>query len=103
MVDAFSRVSDRLRESLGEVNRSMEKTVIAGEQLESTSDQSFATIYQRLAREPGALEGLLNGAVLLKPLMDSLNASTNSTPTEARCSNGLLHIGRRAGRVRVVP
>src|SRR3546814_11006012 len=68
----------------------MEKTVIAGEQLESTYDQSFATIYQRLAREPGELEGLLNGAVLLKPLMDSLNASTNSTPTEARCSKGLL-------------
>lgn len=83
-------MSDRLRESLGEVNRSMEKTVIAGEQLESTYDQSFATIYQRLAREPGELEGLLNGAVLLKPLMDSLNASTNSTPTEARCSKGLL-------------
>lgn len=90
IVDEFSRVSDRLRESLGEINRSMEKTVIAGEQLESTYDQSFATIYQRLAREPGELEGLLNGAVLLKPLMDSLNASTNSTPTEARCSKGLL-------------
>src|SRR3546814_1040829 len=92
IVDAFSRVSDRLRESLGEVNRSMEKTVIAGEQLESTYDQSFATIYQSLAREPGELEGLLNGAVLLKPLMDSLNASTHSTPTEARCSKGLPHL-----------
>ncbi|MFM9379474.1 MlaD family protein [Gordonia sp. VNK21] len=55
IVDAFSRVSDRLRESLREVNRSMSKTVITGEQLESTYDQSFATIYQRLAREPGEL------------------------------------------------
>jgi phospholipid/cholesterol/gamma-HCH transport system substrate-binding protein len=90
IVDAFSRVSDRLRESLREVNRSMSKTVITGEQLESTYDQSFATIYQRLAREPGEVEGLLNGAVLLKPLMDSLTAATNSTPTEARCSKGLL-------------
>ncbi|PYE13530.1 phospholipid/cholesterol/gamma-HCH transport system substrate-binding protein [Williamsia limnetica] len=90
IVDAFSRVSDRLRESLREVNRSMSKTVITGEQLESTYDQSFATIYQRLAREPGELEGLLNGAVLLKPLMDSLAAATNSTPSEARCSKGLL-------------
>ncbi|MFM9379445.1 MCE family protein, partial [Gordonia sp. VNK21] len=75
IVDAFSRVSDRLRESLREVNRSMSKTVITGEQLESTYDQSFATIYQRLAREPGELEGLLNGAVLLKPLMDSRTAA----------------------------
>jgi phospholipid/cholesterol/gamma-HCH transport system substrate-binding protein len=90
IVDAFSRVSDRLRESLREVNRSMSKTVITGEQLESTYDQSFATIYQRLAREPGEVEGLLNGAVLLKPLMDSLTAATNSTPTEAQCSKGLL-------------
>ncbi len=90
IVDAFSRVSDRLRESLREVNRSMSKTVITGEQLESTYDQSFATIYQRLAREPGELEGLLNGAVLLKPLMDSLTAATNSTPSEAQCSKGLL-------------
>lgn len=90
IVDAFSRVSDRLRESLREVNRSMSKTVLTGEQLESTYDQSFATIYQRLAREPGEVEGLLNGAVLLKPLMDSLTAATNSTPSEARCSKGLL-------------
>lgn len=90
IVDAFSRVSDRLRESLREVNRSMSKTVLTGEQLESTYDQSFATIYQRLAREPGESEGLLNGAVLLKPLMDSLTAATNSTPTEAQCSKGLL-------------
>jgi len=90
IVDAFSRVSDRLRESLREVNRSMSKTVLTGEQLESTYDQSFATIYQRLAREPGELEGLLNGAVLLKPLMDSLTAATNSTPSEAQCSKGLL-------------
>ena len=90
IVDAFSRVSDRLRESLREVNRSMSKTVITGEQLESTYDQSFATIYQRLTREPGELEGLLNGAVLLKPLMDSLAAATNSTPSEARCSKGPL-------------
>lgn len=68
----------------------MSKTVITGEQLESTYDQSFATIYQRLTREPGELEGLLNGAVLLKPLMDSLAAATNSTPSEARCSKGPL-------------
>lgn len=90
IVDAFSRVSDRLRESLREVNRSMSKTVLTGEQLESTYDQSFAAIYQRLAREPGESEGLLNGAVLLKPLLDSLTAATNSTPSEAQCSKGLL-------------
>ncbi|WP_253702147.1 MCE family protein [Dietzia sp. 111N12-1] len=90
IVDAFSSVSDRMRESLREVNRSMAKTIIVGEQIESTYDQSFATIYQRLTREPAELEGLLNGAVLLKPLMDSLTASTNSTPSEARCSKGLL-------------
>lgn len=53
IVDAFSRVVTGC-ESLREVNRSMSKTVITGEQLESTYDQSFAAIYQRLAREPGS-------------------------------------------------
>lgn len=96
IVDAFSRVSDRLRASLREVNRSMAKTVLAGEQIESTYDTSFAAIFQRLVREPGDTEGLLNGAVLLKPLLDALAATSNATPppSAAGCARGVLDLPR---------
>ncbi len=99
IVDAFSRVSDRLRASLREVNRSMAKTVLSGEQIESTYDTSFAAIYQRLVREPGGdTESLLNGAVLLKPLLDALEATSKATPSSsaAGCARGVLDLPRTA-------
>lgn len=98
IVDAFSRVSDRLRASLREVNRSMAKTVLSGEQIESTYDTSFAAIYQRLVREPGDTESLLNGAVLLKPLLDALEATSKATPSSsaAGCARGVLDLPRTA-------
>ncbi len=98
IVDAFSRVSDRLRASLREVNRSMAKTVLSGEQIESTYDTSFAAIYQRLVREPGDTESLLNGAVLLKPLLDALETTSKATPSSsaAGCARGVLDLPRTA-------
>ena len=98
IVDAFSRVSDRLRASLREVNRSLSKTVLSGEQLESTYDASFGAIYGRLSREPGDSEALLNGAVLLKPVLEALSAASNATPAAAGagCSRGAMTLPRTA-------
>ncbi|MBJ7287531.1 MlaD family protein [Williamsia sp.] len=96
IVDAFSRVSDRLRASLREVNRSLANTVKIGEQFESTYDDSYAVIYQRLLREPGDSERLLNGAVLLKPVLDALAGATHATTSDAKCSGSPLTLPRTA-------
>ena len=66
IVDAFSKVSDRLRESLREVNVSLAPAVLLGEQLDRTYDNSYYDIFQRLLRD-GGWEEMLDGAVLLKP------------------------------------
>ena len=76
----------------------MAKTVLSGEQIESTYDTSFAAIYQRLVREPGDTESLLNGAVLLKPLLDALETTSKATPSSsaAGCARGVLDLPRTA-------
>lgn len=85
------RVSDRLREAA--TLRGQPVHVEDGPHrraTESTYDQSFATIYQRLAREPGELEGSSTVRYCSSPLWTRLTAATNSTPSEAQCSKGLL-------------
>lgn len=83
-----------------EVNRSLSKTVLSGEQLESTYDASFGAIYGRLSREPGDSEALLNGAVLLKPVLGLFPRRRTPHPQQRRrvfSSHDLAEDG--AGRV----
>ena len=88
IVDAFSKVSDRLRESLREVNVSLAPAVLLGEQLDRTYDNSYDDIFQRLLRDGGGEEGL-DGAVLLKPLLDAVSVATRDVGASgSACSAG---------------
>ena len=88
IVDAFSKVSDRLRESLREVNVSLAPAVLLGEQLDRTYDNSYDDIFQRLLRD-GGWEEMLDGAVLLKPLLDAVSVATRDVGASgSACSAG---------------